>query len=832
MRAKNFVLSMIATAAASLLLLQAVPLTSAFATDLTVRVTQVDGRSTSKPTGDVADGGTGGFKSGTHTMDSSGHDGIDVATDVPLNTTHRGLTNDPHATVSDSHPPTATEAFSGTNTFGYLEFFNGTILETVDVDIVEAGGTVSLELQAEGGGDLTLNFSDGHHDFDSTDPVASVALANGTDTVPVRNWVYILQSSDVLTASAVGWPDAEHAPIATVVVQSAASVATDGPYKVQVWTDHIKDSNDQGHQTDIADWIRGQHATWKSGVSPTLTIETGPEPDTVIFTSTLGEVYQLHPHDFPAFTGTPDIYVFNEPGTPYNVITDINQLTQDSEGNAFTNNDYFTITIWAVVSEDAADCKLFLNLPSGIYGNSTAALLDSSMFTNTSIPAIYKGAAFLIAKYVLKFQTAGSGTFSLVADGEIDLRGQPPGTSTGGGAGGGSSLTVEEQDSSPSVPDVNTIKFPNGAVIDDGGGIVSINTGATQLSDLSDVGVTTPTDGNVLRADGDSWESAILAHSDITAGDGSDHSNVATNTIHISSVGDDHSYVKKSNFAAGAAPTVNDDVDEGYVVGSYWHDTTNDESYVCLDNTDGAAVWVETTAGAAGGETNTGSNQGTDGVGVFDTKAGVDLQFRNLAPASAHITINLNGKDIDAGLDFTQAYDYSGGSIWLEFNEGNAVLASAGQVAVDGVDDAIAIHFGAGGEIQGEGQVSGIITFIVSLDPGQQFLSNTYISLGWIGDEAPNGIIIDEWRCECNVDPDVEILLDMYFADNKIGLANATLMDVLDTTNGTSSEDTDANINGGAALANGKFWYLLWGGDPEGTCDDFTIQIWLHPEED
>ncbi len=47
------------------------------------------------------------------------------------------------------------------------------------------------------------------------------------------------------------------------------------------------------------------------------------------------------------------------------------------------------------------------------------------------------------------------------------------------------------------------------------------------------------------------------------------------------------------------------------------------------------------------GEANTGSNQGTDGVGVYDTKAGVDLQFRHVAPASSKVTTTLNGKDID-----------------------------------------------------------------------------------------------------------------------------------------------------------------------------------------
>lgn len=54
--------------------------------------------------------------------------------------------------------------------------------------------------------------------------------------------------------------------------------------------------------------------------------------------------------------------------------------------------------------------------------------------------------------------------------------------------------------------------------------------------------------------------------------------------------------VPKYNTAASAAPTTGDDTDDGYAVGSRWWDTTNDEEYVCLDASSGAAVWVETTA--------------------------------------------------------------------------------------------------------------------------------------------------------------------------------------------------------------------------------------------
>ena len=48
------------------------------------------------------------------------------------------------------------------------------------------------------------------------------------------------------------------------------------------------------------------------------------------------------------------------------------------------------------------------------------------------------------------------------------------------------------------------------------------------------------------------------------------------------------------------APTVNDDVSLGYIVGSTWIIVGSDE-YVCLDNTNGAAVWRNTTSGGGGG---------------------------------------------------------------------------------------------------------------------------------------------------------------------------------------------------------------------------------------
>lgn len=63
----------------------------------------------------------------------------------------------------------------------------------------------------------------------------------------------------------------------------------------------------------------------------------------------------------------------------------------------------------------------------------------------------------------------------------------------------------------------------------------------------------------------------------------------------------------KSNTGGTAAPAVTNDIDEGYTVGSRWYDVTNDVAYVCLDNTDGAAVWKREAGGVVEGSVTFGA---------------------------------------------------------------------------------------------------------------------------------------------------------------------------------------------------------------------------------
>ncbi len=102
-------------------------------------------------------------------------------------------------------------------------------------------------------------------------------------------------------------------------------------------------------------------------------------------------------------------------------------------------------------------------------------------------------------------------------------------------------------------------------------------------------------------------------------------------------------------------PTVNDDINAGFSVGQHWINTTTDKGFECMDNAAGAAVWVETTAGASGGETNTASNVNVGGVGIFKQKAGVDLEFRGVNAASSKVSVALQALTNEIDVDVVEA---------------------------------------------------------------------------------------------------------------------------------------------------------------------------------
>lgn len=119
-----------------------------------------------------------------------------------------------------------------------------------------------------------------------------------------------------------------------------------------------------------------------------------------------------------------------------------------------------------------------------------------------------------------------------------------------------------------------------------------------------------------------------------------------------------------SNLTATTAPTTDDDVDEGYYVGSLWYDTVGGVLYWCADNTDGAAVWKDlSTAGGAAAISDAAYAASWDGVttiapsknAIYDYLSGLSSVYQ-AADADlttwAGVTSSANGRSLVSAADY------------------------------------------------------------------------------------------------------------------------------------------------------------------------------------
>jgi len=64
---------------------------------------------------------------------------------------------------------------------------------------------------------------------------------------------------------------------------------------------------------------------------------------------------------------------------------------------------------------------------------------------------------------------------------------------------------------------------------------------------------------------------------------------------------------------------------------------------------------ISVRASGGGGEANTASNVGAGGIGVFNAKVGIDLQFRNINAASARISVAHDAPNKEVDIDIVEA---------------------------------------------------------------------------------------------------------------------------------------------------------------------------------
>ncbi len=302
--------------------------------------------------------------------------------------------------------------------------WNGSNLQDPEMVISSDGAQWTLSLAGPGATDLGCLF--GGEEF--TFSPASIVLTEGADDSPQTNFIYLTETAGVvsLNVRTDDYPDTEIIRVADCFLQTAASGQAQLPIMSHQHSEHIS-RVDSGMIIHFAEKLRELGATHKSGVAASNLVVSSPDAYIGV---ALGEVYQLHKHDFPAISMPGDtVYVVNEPTTSFLPITTLDDIIQDALGGSIHNR-HFSLVVWG--SQNAGGTgQLFINLPKGTYSTAAKSADDLQKHAIYTIPALFKGTAFLIAEY----QVQGNNSGTWVQNDLIDLRGQIPATSPGGGPG-------------------------------------------------------------------------------------------------------------------------------------------------------------------------------------------------------------------------------------------------------------------------------------------------------------------------------------------------------------------------------------------------------------
>ena len=319
------------------------------------------------------------------------------------------------------------------------DFENGTVVPKTTQRIDRTVANASFILGKVGGGSsIEVHLYDTfiYHLVPDT-----ILLIPGTDNLPEMNYIYLADTSKTgdsvsLFVNTTGWPDTmQHAPIAKVLAPSNTFLKGYGPLMHLNSQNHLSDTLGQGHLSNINEKLRDFHAQWIEGADFSINIlPNAAGPDSVFLNVDTGRIFQLHYRhkiEWPnlGIDTVRGAFVANASPTKYIEVNDLSELMDDANGDTLviapdSSLAFYSLVFWGSINDTLPDCKIFVNLPTGSYGDSLELASDIYDYAVYDIPPEYRGTGFLITKYDLRYDSTAGGTYSVLDS--CDLRGVLP----------------------------------------------------------------------------------------------------------------------------------------------------------------------------------------------------------------------------------------------------------------------------------------------------------------------------------------------------------------------------------------------------------------------
>lgn len=173
------------------------------------------------------------------------------------------------------------------------------------------------------------------------------------------------------------------------------------------------------------------------------------------------------------------------------------------------------------------------------------------------------------------------------------------------GSGLAFSGTALSVDTSGILPDVLTLTDSTTLTNDHNGAVIYLNKGTAATQQIP-AGLATGHTFTVYNIGAGAWtfEDAAVTLKDLSGSTLTSYILDQYDSVSFFHLGSNVWYAWsmgiKNNLTATTSPGVNDDETLGYAPGSLWWDLTGEALWTCFDATDGAASWVDLTAGGAG----------------------------------------------------------------------------------------------------------------------------------------------------------------------------------------------------------------------------------------